>query len=149
MKKILVGFFICMLMIIPVFSTTIASNPGPKLEIEISDWLKNTNPLIRYSHGVQIKNVGDETADGLAIDFWVTGGIFSKLRERLGIRDYWAYGGNKLEPNKDTYCPVHLNMFHLGHVELTAQVWAHNAEPVTKTVNAYASAIFIWILSEE
>ena len=149
MKKIIVGFLVCMLMIIPVFSTTIATNAGPKLEIEISDWEKHTNPIIRYSHGVQIKNVGDETAEGLAVDFWVTGGIFSKLRELLGIREYWAYGGNKLEPNKDTYCPVHLNVFYLGNVELTAKVWADNAEPVTKTVNAYASAIFIWILSED
>ena len=149
MLKKLIGIVICMLMVIPVFSTSIAADSGAELEIEISDYFESTNPIIRSSLGVQIENVGDETASGIAVDFWVSGGIFSKLRERLKMEDYWAYGGNKIEPDKKTYCPIYLNWLYLGNIEMTAKVWADNAEPVTKTINAFASVGFIWVTSEE
>lgn len=149
MERIIVVFLGCMLMFIPIFSSIVATSPGAELEIEISDYIGSKNPIIRYSHGIQIENVGDETANSISVDFWASGGIFSKLRELLGMRDYWAYGGNKIEPNEKTYCPICLNLLYLGNVELTAKVWADNAEPVTKTVNAFASIGFIWIKSIE
>ncbi|UCD13625.1 MAG: hypothetical protein JSW60_08725 [Thermoplasmatales archaeon] len=128
---------------------TIHTTTGAELEIEISDYFENKNPIVRYYHGVLIENVGDETANGIAVDFWVSGGIFSKLRERLKVRDYWAYGCGKIEPDEKAYCPISLNWLYLGNVELTAKVWADNADPVTKTVNAFASFGFIWVTSEE
>jgi len=149
MLKKLIGIVICMLMVIPVFSTSVAADSGAELEIEISDYFESTNPIIRSSLGVQIENVGDETASGIAVDFWVSGGIFSKLREWLKMEDYWAYGGNKIEPDEKTFCPIYLNWLYLGNIEMTAKVWADNAEPVTKTINAFASVGFIWVTSEE
>jgi len=128
---------------------TIHTNASTELEIEISDYFENTNPLIRYFHGVQIENIGDETANSIAVDFLVSGGIFSRLRERLKMTDYWAYGCGKIEPDEKTYCPISLNLLYLGNIELTAKVWANNAEPVTKTVNAIASVGFIWVNSKE
>jgi hypothetical protein len=125
-----------------------SAEPGAELKIDISDYFESKNPIIRYSHGVQIENVGDETANGISVDFWVSGGIFSKLRERLNMTDYWAYGGNKIEPGEKTYCPIHLNILYLGTIEMTAKVWADNAEPVTKRVTAFTSFGFIWIQSE-
>lgn len=124
---------------------TIHISTSTELEIEISDYFESKNPIIRYYHGVQIENIGDETANDIAVDFWVSGGIFSKLRERLKMRDYWAYGYGRIEPDEKAYCPIYLNWLYLGNIEMTAKVWANNAEPVTKTVNAFASIGFIWV----
>ena len=124
---------------------TIHIGTSTELEIEISDYFENTNPIIRYYHGVQIENIGDETAINIAVDFWVSGGVFSRLRERLKMRDYWAYGCGKIEPDAKAYCPISLNWLYLGNIEMTAEVWANNSEPVTKTVNAFASVGFIWV----
>jgi len=118
-----------------------------EIEIEISDYFKNTNPIVRYYHGVQIENVGDETAIDVAVDFWVSGGIFSKLREVLKMRDYWEYGCGKILSNEKGYCPICLNWLYLGNIEMTAKVWANNAKPVTKTLKAFASVGFIWVTS--
>jgi hypothetical protein len=64
------------------------------------------------------------------------------------MTDYWAYGGNKIEPGEKTYCPVHINILYLGPIDMTATVWADNAEPVTQTITAFASFGFIWVQSE-
>ena len=122
---------------------------GTKLDIVISDAFQSKNLIVRYYHGLQIENTGDETATGIAVDFWVTGGIFSKLRELLNMTDFWSYGCGKIEPGEKTYCPIHLNLLYLGNIELTAKVWADNAEPVTQTIEGFASFAFIWVSPEE
>ena len=139
-----IGFLICLLIFIPIFSNTISADSGAELEIEISDAFESTNFLVRYYHGVQIENTGDEAAIRIAVNFWVSGGIFSRLRELLKMRDYWEYGCRKIDPGEKVYCPVHLNLLYLGNIELTAKVWADNAEPVTKTINGFSSLGFIW-----
>ncbi len=149
MKKKLIGFLVCMLFFIPAFSTTISADPGAELEIDISDAFESTKFIVRYYHGLQIENVGDETATGISVDFWVTGGIFSKLRELLKMEDFWAYGCGKIEPGEKTYCPICLNLLYLGNIELNAKVWGDNVEPVTQTINGFASFAFIWVNSEE
>ena len=149
MRKKPIGFLVCILILIPVFSTTISAGQGPELEVDISDAFESKNFIVRYYHGLQIENVGDETATGIAIDFWVTGGIFSKLRELLKMEDFWQYGCGKIEPGEKTYCPICLNLLYLGDIELNAKVWADNAEPVTQTINGFASFAFIWVNSKE
>lgn len=148
MKKKTIGLLICILIIIPVFSTTVSADQGAELEIDISDAFESKNFIVRYFHGVQIENVGDETATHIAVNFRVTGGIFSKIRELLKIRDFWEYGCGKIEPGEKTYCPIHLNLLYLGNIELTAEVWAENAEPVTETINGFSSFAFIWVNSK-
>ena len=148
MKKKLIGFLVCMLILMPVFSTTISANQGAELEINISDAFESENFIVRYYHGVQIENLGDETATHIVVNFWVTGGIFSKFRELLKMRDFWEYGCGKIEPGEKTYCPIHLNLLYLGNIELTAKVWAENAEPVTETINGFSSFAFIWVNQE-
>jgi len=145
MKKKTIGFFVCMLIFIPVFSNSISADSGAELEINISDAFESANFIVRYYHGVQIENIGDETASRIVVNFWVTGGIFSKLRELLKIRDFWEYGCGKIEPGEKVYCPIHLNLLYLGDIELTAEVWAENAKPVTQTINGFASFAFIWV----
>ena len=147
MKKKSICFFVYMLILIPFFSTSISANQGAELEIDISDAFESKNFIVRYYHGVQIENVGDETATHIAVNFWVTGGIFSKLRELLKMRDFWEYGCGKIEPGEKKYCPIHLNLLYLGNIELTAKVWAENAEPVTQTINGFSSFAFIWVNS--
>lgn len=149
MKIKSIGFLICLIIFIQVFSTTISADSEAKLEIDISDAFESTNFLVRYYHGVQIENTGDETAIHIAVNFWVSGGIFSRLREMLKMRDHWEYGCGKIEPGEKTYCPIHLNLLYLGNIELTAKVWADNAEPVTKTINGFSSLGFIWTNSEK
>jgi len=139
-----IGFLVCLLIFIPVFSTPISADSGAKLEIDISDVFKSTNFLVRYYHGIQIENIGDETATHIAVNFWVSGGIFSGLRKLLKMRDYWEYGCGKINPGEKEYCPIHLNLLYLGNIELYAKVWADNAEPVTKTIKGFASFGFIW-----
>jgi len=147
MKNKNIVLLVIVLMFTTLFSTSVAAKSGPELEIKISDYFNNNNPLIRYSHGLQIQNVGDEAAVGIAVDFTVSGGIFLKLRQILKIRDIWQYGCGKIQPSEQTYCPICLNCLYLGRLELTATVWADNAEPVTQTVIAFASLGFIWIYS--
>jgi hypothetical protein len=149
MRKKSIGFLVCMLILISVFSTNISANQGAELEIDISDAFESKKFIVRYYHGLQIENVGDETASDIAIDFWVTGGIFYRLRELLKMKDFWQYGCGKIEPGEKTYCPIHLNFLYLGDIELTAKVWADNAEPVTQKVNGFASFALIWINSKE
>jgi len=64
------------------------------------------------------------------------------------MRDFWEYGCGKIEPGEKTYCPIHLNLLYLGNIELTAKVWAENAEPVTETINGFSSFAFIWVNQE-
>jgi hypothetical protein len=149
MRKKLIGFLLCMLIVIPVISTTISANPGAKLKIYISDALESKNFLVRSYHGLQIENIGDETATGITVNFWATGGLFSKFRELLNMTDFWSYACGKIEPGEKTYCPIHLNLLYLGNIELTAKVWADNAEPVIQTIEGFASFAFIWVSTEE
>jgi hypothetical protein len=149
MKKKQIGFLIFFLILILVNSSTLSANQGAELKIDISDAFESTNFIVRCCHGVQIENVGDETATGIAVDFWVTGGVFSKLRELLKMRDFWEYGCGKIEPGEKVYCPIHLNLLYLGNIELKAKVWADNAEPVIKTINGFSSIAFIWVNFEE
>ncbi|UCF50192.1 MAG: hypothetical protein JSU91_01555 [Thermoplasmatales archaeon] len=149
MKKKQIGFFVFFLIFILVYSNTISASQGADLEIDISDAFESKSFIVRYYHGVQIENIGDETATGIAVNFWVTGGIFSKLRELLKMRDFWEYGCGKIEPGEKVYCPIHLNLLYLGNINLKAKVWADNAEPVTKTINGFSSIAFIWVNFEE
>ena len=148
MKMKSIGFLIGLLIFIPIFSNTISADSGAELEIEISDAFESTNFIVRYYHGVLSENTGDETATRIVVNFWVSGGIFSRLRELLKMRDYWTYACGIIEPGEKTYCPIHLNLLYLGNIELTAKVWADNADPVTQTKNGFASLGFIWANSE-
>ncbi|KYK20958.1 hypothetical protein AYK21_01020 [Thermoplasmatales archaeon SG8-52-2] len=149
MNKKPIEICVCIMLLIPIFSITISADQGTELEIYISDAFESKNIIVRYYHGLQIENVGSETATGIAVDFWVTGGIFAKFRNLLKMEDFWQYGCGKIEPGEKTYCPIHLNLLYLGEIELTAKVWADNAEPVTQTINGFASFTFIWVISEE
>ena len=65
------------------------------------------------------------------------------------MTDYWAYGCGKIKSGEKTYCPIYLNLLYLGNIEMTAKVWANNAEPVTETINVFASFGFIWVYSQD
>ena len=53
MKIQLVGIVMCMLLVIPVFATTVTADPGPEFKIEIKGGFGIT---------AKIKNIGDENA---------------------------------------------------------------------------------------
>ena len=73
MNKKVIGFIVCMLLIIPVISTTISAGSGPELEIV----------RIRGGLGIRtyIKNIGNETPS--KVYFWLEhgGGIFVRLHK--------------------------------------------------------------------
>ena len=71
MKKKIVGMFVCMLLIIPVLSTTISAGP----ELEIVD--------VKGGWGIRtyIKNIGNETPNKVYFTLEHGGGIFVRLRK--------------------------------------------------------------------
>lgn len=147
MKMKIVGFLVCMLMVIPVLSSTVAADSGPELNFELQGWL-NKKIIHWPNFGAQIENTGDETALDLVVEVWISGGIFEKLRERLDIRDYWGFAGGDLEPAAQDWCPLGgLNPFYLGNIEVTAIVSADNAEPVTQELDAVVGFFAIWVKS--
>jgi hypothetical protein len=146
MKMKIMGFLVCMLMVIPVFSC-VATDSGPEIDFELRGWL-NKKIIHWPNFGARIENTGDETALDIVVEVWISGGIFEKLRERLEVRDYWAFAGGDLEPAEEDWCPLGgLNPLYLGNIELTAVVSADNAEPVTQELNAVVGFFFIWVKS--
>ena len=108
--------------------------------------------IVSSKFGALIENTGEEPADRLVVEVWISGGIFDKLRDhldRLGS-DYWAYGISKLESNEEIWCPLGgLNLLYLGNIDLTVTVSADNAEPVTHKLTVFVGVIFLLVVSSE
>ena len=149
MKMKMVGILVCILMFIPVLSTSVVANSGPEIDFELRGWLSKTT-ILTSKFGALIENIGDETALDIVVEVWISGGIFEKLRERLEVRDYWAFAGGDLEPAGEDWCPLGgLNPFYLGQIELTATVSADNAEPVNHKLTGLVGFAVLWIISRE
>ena len=146
-KKLVIS--IVMLLIFPLVSTTITANSGAELEFELRGWLNKTL-IVTSKFGALIKNTGEDPADRLVVEVWISGGIFGKLRphlDRLGS-DYWAYGISKLQSNEEIWCPLGgLNLLYLGNIDLTVTVSANNAEPVTHNLKVIVGVVFLLVVS--
>ena len=131
MKKKLIVIFVCMLIVIPVFSTTIAANPGAELDIEI---------VTGFYTGAIIKNIGDEDAYNVNWCISVKGGM-------LNLVLVSEEGTINVLPHSDligTAVRLRQPVLGFGLVEITVTAIGENAELVTEKIDGLL--LLFWII---
>ncbi|KYK29252.1 hypothetical protein AYK20_06075 [Thermoplasmatales archaeon SG8-52-1] len=134
MKKI-IGIFICMLLMIPVLSTTVIANPEPI--IEIGDIRGRTTLFYGAILIFEIKNSGDADAKDVIWNFAIKHPIIKKfnLSHDFTIDLIKAGDIKKLT----------VGLSWWGRFELTITAYIPGGTPVSKTVNGFSIFIFIII----
>ncbi len=78
MKRKIIGIFVCMLLLVPVISTTAVADPGPELKVEA--FCGSILTGISRAGGV-ICNGGDGTINDITITLTITGGFDGSIDE--------------------------------------------------------------------
>jgi len=136
MKIKIVGLFVCMLLILPVFSLTAIADPGPQLEINIAGSL----PLPYFSNvvGGVIGNIGDAPAYNITYHMTLEGGFNGAI--------YNSIAGNTSEilPGNGFGATL-MYTYGFGLVTITMTASASNAKTVTGTAKGFQIGSFTWI----
>ena len=137
MKKIF-GIFICMLLLIPVLSSTVTASQEPKLEI---GKIRGRSTLILGALViVEIKNTGDVDAQDVTWNFNVKHPIFKKLDFMFDDTIDMIKAGDTLEKT--------VMLSWIGRLKITVTACVPGGDPVTKTVNGFSIFGFILIFPE-
>lgn len=121
MKKI-IGIFVCMLMVIPVLSTTALADPGPEFEIDYS-------PFYIGNIWFDVTNVGD--ADAINVEWMID---FKVIIDSPSLPPPWNGTIEHLSVGETERIATYGGfVFGFGIKDITIKLKADNAEEVTVT----------------
>jgi len=131
------GIIVAVLLLI--FTSVVLGKTTSQTELEINDVRGGI-----FSVEVDLKNVGEVTAEDVAISIFVQGGIFNK------IHIYHEYSGcnncsTTIEPGliKTEKSSEGGILEGFGKVEIIGNAWANNADEVTDTLHGYVIGAFV------
>ncbi len=135
MSKKIVGFFICMLLLFPILSSTVTASQEPVLEIGKISALPF--PFLRLIRGsvivIIIKNNGDADAINVTWSFDIKHPIFEILNLTGGFNltiDKIKAGCTKIKT---------IGLDWIGRFEITVKAWLPDGDKVSKTVKGFST----------
>jgi hypothetical protein len=138
MNKKIVGFLMCMLLLIPVLSSTVIANQEPKIEIG------KIRGRSRFIFGgiliIEIKNIGDADAQNVTYSIRTKHPIFKILDLTLEDTIDMIKAGDTKE-----LTPM---LSWIGRFKITVTACVPGGDPVTKTVNGFSILGIIIIFPE-
>ena len=136
MKIKLMRILVCMLLILPIFSSTTVADPGSELKIHIVGSL----PLPYYSIvvGGVIANIGDTPAYNISYKMTIRGGIRNTIDETNEGYEKEILPGNALGIGI-------ANTYGFGPVVITVTASSSNTETATATAKGFQIGGFTWI----
>jgi hypothetical protein len=135
-RKSLIGIVICILLLLPAFSTPAAAESDTKLSLEIFGGL----PLPGFIHtvGGVIVNIGDTSAYNVSYTLTITGGFNGDINKSAS--DNWI----ELSPGLGIAFGI-MGTYGFGPVIITLTASALNAETATRTVRGFQMRGFTWV----
>jgi hypothetical protein len=133
----LTGIIVVLLLLIS--TSIVIGKSASQTELEINDVRGGI-----FSVEVDVKNVGEVTAEDVAISIFVQGGIFNKIHiyhECSGCTNC----GTTIEPGliKTEKSSEGGILLGFGKVEIIVNTWANNADEVTATLHGYVLGTFV------
>ena len=136
MSKKTVGFFICMLLLFPILSSTVTASQEPVLEIGKIRALPY--PFLRLFRGsiivIIIKNTGDTDALNVTWKVDIKHPIFEFLN--LTGRGF-NFTIDRIKPGSMKIKTIGLDW--IGRFELTVKAWLPDENVVSKTVKGFST----------
>lgn len=137
MRKKIIGFFVCMLLLIPVLSSTVTASQEPILEIKVDG---RSSIFFGAALIVRIKNIGDADAININYSTRLKHPIFKILDFKFNDTiDIIKAGETKMDI---------LGPSWIGRFEFTVTLSIQDGASVTKTVKGFAFRRFIFIFPE-
>lgn len=135
MSKKIVGFFICMLLLFPILSSTVTASQEPVLaigKIRALPWgffrIFRSSIII-----IKIKNTGDVDALNVTWSFDIKHPIFKMLNLTGGFNftiDKIKAGCTKIRT---------IGLDWIGRFEITVKAWLPDGQRVSKTINGFST----------
>lgn len=138
MNKKIVGFLMCMLLLIPVLSSTVMANQEPKIEI---GKIRGRSTLISGAILIiEIKNIGDADAQNVTYSTRIKHPVFKILDFTIEDTIDMIYAGDTKELTS--------MLSWIGRLKITVTACVPGGDPVTKTVNGFSILSIIIIFPE-